>query len=372
MKLLIIAPEQIPVPPRAGGSVENVIHQITSRLPEGHRVTIVSLRRGYLPRKSVSGPVTNLRVPGGSKKRYLANALRRVKGLAFDLIQIDNRPGFAAAVRNAFPHTPIAVFMHSMTFASPPMTTRRKANADFRHADLIVGNSLSLQRSLMSRFPAHRSKIAYVHLGVDTAQFRPSGKRRRGGYRFLFAGRMIPRKGVPTLLRAFKIARKSVPSIRLSVAGGTGKAAYRAFLRRTARRLNVPVRFKGNLPRKRMPAFYRSGDCFVCPSQEHEAFGLVNVEAMASGLPVIASRNGGIPEIVKDGRNGFLVTRYGKPAAFAARMAELARSPELHRRLSEQARSDAERYFGWQLTAAKLMELYAERLKTASAGRRTK
>ena len=361
MKLLIIAPEQIPVPPPVGGSVENCIYQITKRISNEHQVTIVSLFRKNLPRKTVMNNTTILRVPGGSKRAYLKNVIRKVKGNAYDIIQIDNRPSFASAVRKAFPNTPIAVFMHSMTFVSSPMTTKRKANADLKCANLIIGNSKSLQKSLMNRFPAHKEKIKFVHLGVDTTKFRPRRKSAIKPFRLLFAGRLIPRKGVPTLLRAVCIARKSVSSLRLSVAGGSLRSGYKAFLKRTARNLNIPVQFKGNLSRKQMPAFYRSGSCFVCPSQKHEAFGLVNVEAMASGLPVIASKIGGIPEIVQHGRNGFLVQKYREPSALAAHIVKLAKDSELHGRLSKQAREDALNRFSWKLTSTKLMEIYKER-----------
>ncbi|RAP77723.1 glycosyltransferase family 4 protein [Paenibacillus montanisoli] len=363
MKLLIIAPEQIPVPPPIGGSVENCIFQITKEISSEHQVTIVSVFRKYLPRKSIVNNSTILRVTGGSKKTYLKNAIQKVKGNEYDLIQIDNRPSFAGAVRKAFPNTPISVFMHSMTFATSPMTTKRKANADFKHANLIVANSESLQKSLINRFPAHQKKIHFVHLGVDTKKYYPRNKPSSKPFHLLFAGRLIPRKGVLTLLRAFKIARKTVPSLKLSVAGGTGRPAYKAFLVKKARILKIPVQFKGNLTRKQMPLFYRSGDCFICPSQKHEAFGLVNVEAMASGIPVIASQIGGIPEIVQHGRNGLLVQEYSNPAAFAAHIVKLARDPELYRRLSSQAREDAKNQFSWKITATKLMETYKENLK---------
>ncbi|SDW09168.1 glycosyltransferase family 4 protein [Paenibacillus sp. CF384] len=363
MKLLIIAPEQIPVPPPIGGSVENCIYQITKQISNEHQVTVVSLLRKNLARKSIINNMTILRVSGGSKQAYLTNAIRKVKGNRYDLIQIDNRPSFAKAVRQSFPKTPIAIFMHSMTFVSSPMTTKKKANADFNHANLIVGNSKSLQESLIGRFPAHKAKINFVHLGVDTEKFHPIGSSTSKPFHLLFAGRLIPRKGVPTLLKAFGIALKSIPSLRLTVAGGSRKSAYKVFLKRIARNLNVPVQFKGNLSRKQMPAFYRTGDCFVCPSQMHEAFGLVNVEAMASGLPVIASHIGGIPEIVQHDRNGLLVQNYQKPAAFAAQIVKLASDPELRGRLANQARKDVQNRFNWKLTASNLMELYKSKLK---------
>lgn len=357
MKLLIIAPEQIPVPPPVGGSVEHCIYQIAKRFSSNHQITIVSLKRKQMARKSVMGNVTILRVDGGSKQTYLRNALERVKGNRYDLIQIDNRPSFVNRVKREFPDTPISVFLHSMTFVSPPMTTSKKAEADLKRANLIVGNSKSLKQMLSRAFPACNNKIKYVHLGVDLNHYFPNSKGEPKSFHVLFAGRLIPRKGIPVLMKAVKIARKSVP-IRLAIAGGTGKASYKAYLKRKANSLGIPVSFKGYLSRGQMPGFYRTGSCFVCPSQKHEAFGLVNIEAMASGLPVIASRNGGIPEIVKDGRNGLLVNNYRNPEAFAKQIVKLASQPIFRRKLATQARRDAMHHFSWGQTAKKLSSIY--------------
>ncbi|OPA81511.1 hypothetical protein BVG16_01600 [Paenibacillus selenitireducens] len=358
MKLLIIAPEQNPVPPPVGGSVENCIFQISKQISNRHQVTIVSLQRKGLPKKTKMGHVTILRVRGGSKKTYLSHVMKKVKGGHFDLIQIDNRPSFVRVVRRAFPTTPISVFLHSVTFVTSPMTTRRQAAIDLREADLIIGNSGSLKRTLQHMFPQHKKKIKYVHLGVDLTQFHPGKQISQGRFRVLFAGRLIPRKGIPVLMKAIHIARKTAPAVHLTVAGGTHHAAYKKHLKKLASSLRLPVTFIGNVSRSRMPAFYRSGNCFVCPSQKLEAFGLVNVEAMASGLPVIASHNGGIPEIVKHESNGLLVKSYRHPEAFAKHIVYLAKHPEVVRRLGKQARKDVETHFSWKKTAKNLMQIY--------------
>ncbi|WP_336774314.1 glycosyltransferase family 4 protein [Paenibacillus sp. MMO-58] len=357
MKLLIIAPEQIPVPPPVGGSVEHCIYQIAKNFSSNHQITIVSLKRKQMARKSVIGNITILRVDGGSKQTYLQNALQRVKNNDYDLIQIDNRPSFVNRVKKVFPSTPVSVFMHSMTFVSPPMTTSKKAEADLKRASLIIGNSKSLMKMLGRTFPAYKNKMKYVYLGVDHNQYFPNAKGEPKSFHVLFAGRMIPRKGIPALMQAVKIARNSVP-IRLSIAGGSGTVSYKAYLKRTANSLGIPVAFKGYLTRGQMPGFYRTGSCFVCPSQQHEAFGLVNIEAMASGLPVVASRIGGIPEIVKDGRNGLLVSDYRSPQAFAKQILKLASQPIFRRKLATQARRDAIRQFSWRQTARKLTSIY--------------
>lgn len=358
MKMLIIAPEQNSVPPPVGGSVENCIFQISKHMSNRHQITIVSLQKNGLSKITKLGHVTILRVRGGSKAKYLSNVLKKVKGEHFDLIQIDNRPSYVRSVRRAFPTTPISVFLHSVTFATPPMTSRRQAAIDLRGANLIIGNSKSLMSTLHQMFPEHKKKTKYVHLGVDLAQFRPGKPISSHRFRVLFAGRLIPRKGIPVLLRAIHIVRKTVPSVHLTIAGGTQHAKYKNHLKKLASSLALPVTFKGNVSRSRMPAFYRSGHCFVCPSQKLEAFGLVNVEAMASGLPVIASHNGGIPEIVKHKFNGLLVKSYRHPKRFAQHIVYLAQHPKVMKRLGEQARLEAVRHFSWKNTAKHLMQIY--------------
>ncbi|MEW9701231.1 glycosyltransferase family 4 protein [Paenibacillus sp. SI8] len=362
MRILIIAPEQIPVPPPVGGSVEHCIYQIAKKMPTQHQVTIVSRWRSGYPKKSVIGHVTILRVAGTTKTSYLSQVIRLIRGQQYDFIQIDNRPRFIHAVRKVFPSTRISVFLHSTTFISPPMTSIKQANADFKGANLIIGNSRSLNNHLIKTFPSHSHKVRFVHLGVDWHQFHPRQKHKtKKDFVILFAGRLIPRKGIPVLMKATKIVRKTVPHAKLVIAGGTGRPPYKEYLKKLAASLQIPVTFRGYVSRGQMPNFYASGDCFVCPSQGHEAFGLVNVEAMASGIPTVASRNGGIPEIIKHQHNGLLVTNYRSPEAFAKQIAIIAQNKEKAKRLAHQALLDVRRKFSWQVTASKLSHLYAKK-----------
>jgi spore coat protein SA len=241
------------------------------------------------------------------------------------------------------------------------MTSKKQAERNLRGANRIVGNSLSLQKQLKRSFPTISRKVEYVHLGVDLKQFRPRQKKTTGAHRpfvILFAGRLIPLKGIPVLMKATKIVRKSIPSAKLHIAGGTGKPSYKKYLKQLASSLRIPLTFKGYIPRSQMPNFYRSEDCFVCPSQGHEAFGLVNVEAMASGIPAVASRNGGIPEIIKHQHNDILVTNYRSPEAFAKEIVNLANHSSKAKKLAKQAPLDVTRKFSWRATARKLEKIF--------------
>lgn len=372
MHILIVAPEQIPVPPIRGGSVEICIYAIARKLARQHRVTIISRRHPLYKRVTQEGNITIIRVAGGTSAAYLAGVLRTIKRKHYDLIQVDNRPRYASAIKRAMPSTPVSLFLHSLTFVSPAYSSTGTTNSHLAYADLIIANSISLKNKLKSLFPQQANKLRVVQLGVDITRFRPpdAAKARairskygfNKGFNVLYTGRLIPKKGIDVLIKAVHQARKTIPAIRLIVAGGQQRPGYKAKLVRLVKRLKVPTSFVGYMPHTKLHKIYWLGDCFVCPSQQHEAFGLVNVEAMSSGLPVIASRNGGIKEIVKDGHNGKLVSQYRSPKAFAKHIVELAANRNLASRLGQQARQDAVVHFGWARTADALADLYHAKL----------
>ncbi|WJH37193.1 glycosyltransferase family 4 protein [Paenibacillus sp. CC-CFT747] len=237
---------------------------------------------------------------------------------------------------------------------------------DLEKADLIVGNSASLKKKLTSRFPGLRPSIRYVHLGVDSDRFRPPTDRERSrvrkryrlGRKFVvaYAGRIIPRKGVDVLIRAVR-RMGSRRKVGLLVAG-TADSAYARSMRRLSHKLGVSARFAGQVPHPDMHELYWGADCFVCPSQKHEAFGLVNVEAMATGLPIVASGMGGIKEIVRHKKNGLLVRDYRSPKGFSRQLKKLFKDPVFAKQLGQKAREDILLRFPWKRTAERLAELY--------------
>lgn len=365
----MIAPEQIPVPPVRGGSVEICMYEIAKRLAQTHQVTLISRRHRKLPVITRQGNLTIIRVRSGRGSRlYLNEVKKQIKGRQFDWIQIDNRPKFVPPIRRLFPHTPISLFLHSLTFVSGRRLTRKAALSCFAKTDMVVANSASLKTNLAVRFPGLISKLHYVWLGTDLQRFRPptaeerETQRRRyklgNAFTISFVGRLIPRKGLPLLMKAARIARKQHPNLKLVVAGGSTVRGYAAKLKRLARKSKLPVVFLGSIPHRRVHRVYWMADCFVCPSQQHEAFGLVNVEAMASTLPCIASNIGGISEIIHDGDTGMLVNDYKNPHAFAAKLLAVINQPSLYEQVGARAREDIINRFNWNTTAEQLAALY--------------
>jgi spore coat protein SA len=367
MHLLMIAPEQIAVPPPKGGSVEICMLAIAKRLARHHKVTLISRRFANYPPSSKKGDFTIIRVPTSSPNHYIRAVMNYIRGKHYDWIQIDNRPRFVTHVRKSFPKTSISVFLHSLTFVAKSRISKAVALKNLGKADIIIANSSSLQSELSARFPSLRNKIKQVHLGVDLQQFRPLDKAKRarlrkkyglqGSYVFAFAGRIIPRKGIPVLIKAMSKVRKSLPQVKLVIAG-SGNASYRAGLINKAKRLGISAVLVGYISHRKMHEVYGMSDCLVCPSQKHEAFGLVNVEAMATGIPVIASQIGGIKETIRQSENGMLIEKYKNSDAFAAVMLKLAKDRSYSQALGKQARIDMEQQFGWAKTVQSLSRLY--------------
>lgn len=367
MRILMIAPEQFPLP--GNSSVEICMLAIAKRLAKRHHVTILCRKFPQQSHNTQIGGVHIVRV-SSKKGSYLSAILRFVKEKRFDLIQVDNRPHTMARVKQLASHTPVALFLHSLTF----VPHNAKVSASLRKADLILSNSSSLTQRLSQRFPQQKAKIRTVYLGVDTARFtRPHpGKRQASrkkynlehSYAVLFAGRVIPRKGLSVLIKATRHVQQQIPRTRLLIAGG-GKSAYVRQLKAQARKAGVAARFLGKVPHHKIHRLYQAADCFVCPSQRHEAFGLVNVEAMSTGLPVIASRIGGMKEIIQHGKNGYLVSDYRNPKSFAAYIAKIAKNKQLAAQFSKMGRQTTVRLFTWERTAARLSNIYTHHVYSA-------
>lgn len=339
-----------------------------------HQVTVISRQHPRYSHISRRGQLTIIRVPTGSSHTYLKEVLKATKGKTFDWIQVDNRPQYAAVIKRHFPKTPVSLFLHSLTFVKPPYASVRRCSKHLNKVDCIITNSSSLAEELTRLYPKQRDQLHKIYLGTELARFCPKSEKARrrlrrkyrvsnNGFQILYVGRLIHRKGIPTLIHAVHLARKSIPGLKLLIAGGEQGKGFKALLKRKANTLGVPTKFLGNIPHRKIHEVYGLANCFVCPSQKHEAFGLVNVEAMASGLPVIASDIGGIKEVIQHEHNGVLIKEFRDPRAFARSIVAVAERKEWAEGLAKQARSDVKKQFSWQATAQSLADFYRLKLE---------
>jgi spore coat protein SA len=266
------------------------------------------------------------------------------------------------------------LFLHSLTFVSPPMIS---TDVYLSKVDVIITNSQSLKNEISRLYPKQSHKIKTVMLGVDLSRFRSpnaeeatsikSKYKLSDSFNVLFVGRLIPRKGIPVLIKAMSKVRRSLPNSRLLIVGGEQRKGYTALLKQKAKRAGVPTTFLGPIPHHELHRIYWLGDCFVCPSQKHEAFGLVNVEAMASGVPVVASSIGGIKEVITNGYNGLLVQQIDHPEQFAEVIMKVAQDSVMAESLIQQARKDVLKKYNWGEAAHGLLDIYSSKLNEGKA-----
>jgi glycosyltransferase involved in cell wall biosynthesis len=219
---------------------------------------------------------------------------------------------------------------------------RRACRFAFRHGDLFRAIS-TFTREQVARWAPGRAVLQFPtwsDLDVFFAATEPAAE----APVVLYAGLLIPRKGVHHLLHAFGTLANAFPDATLVLAGAPGDAAYADALAVEAeRRLPGRVRFLGHVEPPALAAWMRRARVVVLPSLS-EGLGRVVIEAMATGTPVIGSRVGGIPDLVTDGVTGFLVPA-GDEAALAERVRRLLADADAARAMGARGRAFVEPRF---------------------------
>ncbi|MGH3785550.1 MAG: glycosyltransferase [Pseudonocardiaceae bacterium] len=240
--------------------------------------------------------------------------------------------------------------------SSPPSRLRLEAELA-RDAALIVATCSDEVTELVALgVPVQR--IAVVPCGVDLDLFAPKGPRamRNGQHRILSLGRLVERKGVETTVRALP----DVAGAELIIAGGGDAIADAELARLTAIAqacgVQDRVHMVGQIARDDVPALLRSADLVVSVPW-YEPFGMVPLEAMACGVPVVASAVGGHLDTVVDGRTGALVPPRD-PAALAQRLRELLADPARLAAIGSAAAVRARSHYGWGRITNETEQLY--------------
>ena len=255
------------------------------------------------------------------------------------------------------------------------MFKRWTARHILARCSVVVANSrwtADLARSVLEFLGCRRlaAHVRVVPLGTTPSRFRPgldpAPARRRhrleGGPWLLTVARLDYHKGIDTVIRALPAIRAVFPTACYAVAGiGSRRDALERLVAELG--LGDAVRLLGFVSDDELPALYNAADLFVLASRRYdllvEGFGISIVEASASGLPVIGSRSGGIPEAIRDGETGFLVEPED-PAALAATAIRLLGDEGLRRRMGAAGRAAVESYYNWDRVAVDLIGIDRE------------
>ena len=214
--------------------------------------------------------------------------------------------------------------------------------------------------------------VRVIPNGVDVDTFRPGQTPirhlRDESVNVLFVGRLEPRKGLRELLRGYEYMKARVPESRLIIVGdGPRRARVESYI--SSHRLKDVV-LAGYVPQSVLPRYYASADIFCSPATGSESFGIVLLEAMASGLPIVATEIPGYLSVVEPGRDAVTVRPKGWPELGAA-LTLLARDEQLRLRMGAAGLEKARRY-SWREVTIRVIEAYQEARLAAASERESK
>lgn len=408
MKLAFVTQPGFAVQPPSG-SLEIWTREVARRLARRHDVTIYASRTAATEEATVEGV----------RYRFLSHgadvALARIARPAWRLLPAD-RPFFASTLyplgywaraglelrRERFdaahvfnysqalpvlgrlaPRTRLVLHMQCEWLAQ---LSERMLRGRLARADSILGCSHAVTAKGRSRFPALAERFHTVFNGVDLEAVAGGGAPGRGAHRLLYVGRISPEKGLHVLVDAFAELAATRPELTLRLVGEEAVVplemiveladdprvqALRQFyagsysealMARLPPELRQRVSLAGQLSYEAVAACYRTADVFVLPSLM-EAFGMPLAEALAAGVPAVASRTGGIVDIVDDGATGLLVEP-GDTRALGAAIGRLLDDRELRVVLAAAGREKARSTFGWDAIA----DAFEDRLEAGGRG----
>lgn len=217
----------------------------------------------------------------------------------------------------------------------------------------VVPNSKGLAELAAKTAPGQTFEI--IPNGVDTEEFRPDPERERDGYfRILSVSRLTPRKGIRFLVRAMAtLKEKTGEKVELWIAGdGEERAELEALAKECG--VSKKVKFFGAVPHEELRKYYGLADVFCLPSL-NEGMSNTVLEALAAGLPVVATVTGGTEELIRDGENGLFVAQQS-PEDLAEKLGRLLADEPLRLRMGEASRRRAEK-MSWKAVAEKFLDL---------------
>jgi phosphatidylinositol alpha-mannosyltransferase len=371
MKIALVTPYDYPFP---GGVTEHILQLDREFQRRGHDTRIIaasSTDNGTLQDNviKVSGTVSSFPFSGSNVRvtispqvyRRVKNILRREK---FDVVHA-HEPA-------APPLCPI-VLHHSRAVNIGTFHAYRETNTAYQIArplltplynklDGRIFVSQAVRDFTLAQFAGD---FRVIPNGIDGERFAPANVAPIERFddarpNILYVGRLDKRKGFEHLLRAFKQIQGQVPNARLVVVGAYDDAEKRPFVLFARRHHIKSVHFIGFVSREELPRYYRSATVFCAPSTGFESFGIVLLEAMAAGVPIVASNITGYRQVLTNNQEGKLVAP-GEPEAIARACVPLLLDASTRRRMGTAGRATAARY-DWTHIADSVLTYYDELL----------
>lgn len=351
--------------PRWLAGMEIATYNIAKYLAKrGHEIHVVTLLDEELPKESMEDGFHVHRI-GYPKVPILGFIMIHIKVLLLlkkinpDVTHAQGTlTGWMTLVAKRMFNKPYLVWSHGYNdlFLGVRRTISRLA---FRNADAVIALTEDMKREIQKIWDRD---VYVIPNGIDLERFESlSGEETRSKLQIkqeeviiIYVGRFRPEKGIQYLIQAMDIIRQKEANARL-ILGGEGPEEEN--LKRLVEQANLGncINFIGQIPNEKVHEYMAAADVFVLPSLS-EGFPIVSLEAMASGLPIVTTKVRGLPEIVKDGENGFLVEPKN-PEQIAEKVLLLLEDEELRKRISENNRARAKEY-SWESVIDRLEEVY--------------
>ena len=382
MKICHVAPELLPVPPTRGGAIERWIRDAATRLAaRGHDVHVMSRDHGDgRSNETIDGVQYHyVAVPAAIDRGLAAvmfrglwhyeGARRVLAAITPDIVHHHSRPGGLWLSKGGAPQARHVISLHSMDYGwsfGYARWDRRVFNRGFDAAARVLGVSNFIRDHAIEKYPRIRSKSKTVYNGVDGNLFRPQNDPPIvTDSPILYVGRVEERKGVHVLVDAFEqVISKQRPNARLRIVGphsywdARPSPYYQALAERCQGNPRIEL-IGPTYDDQALAAIYRDSACTVVPSVFPEALGLTALEAQASGVPVVVSNAGGLPETVSPGASGFVFDS-GNAGQLAEAVLSIVGNPDRRREMGHAAREWVMSKFSWDVIAAELERTYVE------------
>ena len=352
-------------PPRHLAGIEMVTYNIAMRLSKkNHEVHVIATLDEGLPKESIEKDfyvhrIKTSKIPILRTALYYIKSFFAVKKINPDIVHIQTiYLSLSGLLIKKFLHKPYVVYGHGSDVYLPWRFKNIISKPILKNADAVIALTEDMKREVQKIYDR---EVFVIPNGIDLERFENLSKEDlrseleiKEGKIILFVGTLRPVKGVRYLIEAMKIVTDKNKNKRLFI---VGDGEERGYLESLVRNLNIEryVTFVGKVPNEEVPEYMGASDVFVLPSLS-EGFPVTVIEAMASGLPIVATDVRGLSEIIKNGENGFLV-KPKNSIEIAEKVLLLLEDDELRRRISRNNKEEVKRY-SWENIVENLKEVY--------------
>lgn len=348
--------------------------------PKGFdNVIYMALRWSYKSRKKLTWFSSPMYFP-----EYVLRTALDIRRKRCDIVHIHNFSQFPELIRRINPNIKIVLNMHCEWLSQlDPKTVAKRLS----YVDLIVGVSDHITNKVKEKFPQFADRCITMYNGADIVHFEQKNFVPKSHEKtLLFVGRVTPEKGLHILLEAYGTVLQEYPNIQLIIVGDThgctsydllvglsgedkvkdlgkffSEDYYTYLLKNIPQGATQKITFTGRVSQAAITKYYAQAHLLIQPSFS-DACPVPVIEAMASGLPVIGSNAGGIPELVADGKTGVIV-QSGDVEELAMQIINLLRNNEQREIMAKMARHRAVLIFSWDKIAKMWEEEYRRLLK---------